>query len=111
MLTASSGGQSEVGFVTYGDAGTIFGVVSSPTGQYVGGTTATATNILTGATTTAGGVTNDGYFYIVGLAPGTYNVSVNGAVSGQLQTFSNVVVTAGQQTVLTVAPFALRAGR
>jgi hypothetical protein len=47
----------------------------------------------------------------VGLAPGTYNVSVNGAVSGQLQTFSNVVVTAGQQTVLTVSPFALRALR
>lgn len=111
VLTASSGGQSEVGFVTYGDAGTIRGVVSSTTGQYVGGTTATATNYLTSAVTAAGGVTNDGYFYIVGLAPGTYSVNVTGAVSGQLQTFSNVVVTAGQQTVLTVAPFALRAGR
>ncbi len=108
VLTATSGGQKEFGFVTYGDAGTIRGQVSSTTGQYVGGTTATATNSVTGVVSSAGGVTNDGYFYIVGLIAGTYTVNVTGAASGQLQTFTGVVVTSGQQTVVTMTPFAQR---
>ena len=108
VLTATSGGQTEVGFVTYGNAGTISGRATSTLGQYVGGTTVTATNTVGGAVTSAGGLTNDGNFYIVGLNPGTYTVTLTGA-SGQVQTFANVVVTAGQETTVAVTPFAVPA--
>jgi len=108
VLTAASGSQTEVAFLTYGNAGTISGHVTSTTGQYVGGTTASATNMLTGSVTPAGGITNDGYFYIVGLSAGSYSVTVTGAISGQVQTFPNVAVTAGQETIVTMTPLALR---
>ncbi len=101
VVTATSGGQSEIGFVTYGDAGTIRGQVTSASGGYVGGTTATASNFSTGFSTTSR-VTYDGYFYLVGLAPGTYTVQIDGPISGQTQSFQNVAVIAGQQTALTV---------
>ena len=65
----------------------------------MGGTTVTATNTVGGAVTSAGGLTNDGHFYIVGLNPGTYTVTLTCA-SGQVQTFANVVVTAGQETTV-----------
>lgn len=110
VVTATAGGHSEVAFLTYGDAGTIHGVIASTLGNYVGSSTVTATNTATSEVTSAGGIMNDGHFYLVGLLSGTYTVVVGDGASTQSQSFTNVVVTAGQSTLVNVVPFALRAG-
>ncbi|HYV99464.1 MAG TPA: carboxypeptidase regulatory-like domain-containing protein [Gemmatimonadaceae bacterium] len=105
LVTASSGGQSDIGWVTFGDAGTIRGLVTSTLGQYIGGATATATNSVTGAVTTSG-IGNNGRFVLTGLAPGTYNVILTGTAVGQTaQSFNGIVITAGQTLVVTPVPW------
>ena len=108
-ITATAAGQTDVAWVTYGNAGTIRGQVTSTAGQYVGVTTAWAAPSGGGAIVGQTVVNSDGYFYLVGLAPGSYTVVVN-PTSAPQQQFPNVVVTAGQQTVVTVAPLATRVG-
>lgn len=104
IVTATSGGQVDYGWFTYGDAGAIRGTVSSTSGQDIGPTTVTATNVSTGAVTTSP-VSINGRFFLVGLQPGTYNVFVNGNAPGRSQTLNGVVVTAANTTVITVTPF------
>lgn len=106
-LTASAGGQTEFAFFTFGDAGTIRGQATSMLGQYFGGTTVRATNSATGAVV-PGDWDGDGFFYFVGLAAGTFTIVVT-PVNDPPTTIANVMVVAGQETVVTVAPFPLRA--
>lgn len=107
VLTATSGGQTEVAFFSYGDAGTIRGQATSALGQYVGGTTVRATNAVTGAIS-VGDVNGDGFFYFVGLPEGTFTITVT-PVNDPPTIVTNVAVAAGRETAVTVAPFSLRA--
>jgi hypothetical protein len=108
IITVSVAGQVEHAFLTYGDAGTIRGQVTSTAGQDVGLTTAKATNNATGLVTTAGPITNDGFLHVVGLAAGTYTFEITSG-EGVKQTFTGVVVTSGATTDVTPTPLAQHA--
>ncbi|MEP6779706.1 MAG: carboxypeptidase regulatory-like domain-containing protein [Gemmatimonadaceae bacterium] len=104
VITAVSGGQSDIGWITYGNAGAVRGTVVSSSGRYLGGSTATATPTTGGATQTTS-FSNDGNFYLVGLAPGSYTVIVTAQGLPGSQIFNNVVVSAAGVTFVAVAPF------
>lgn len=107
-ITATAGGQSDIAWLTYGFAGSARGTITSTSGRFVGGSTATATPTTGGAQVSAA-VDDNGQFYLVGLVPGSYTVSVSlqGVPGGQV--FTNVIVTAGAITPITLTAFASRA--
>ena len=104
IITATAAGQTDIGWVTYGNAGTIRGQMISASGQYLGGASAIATPTTGGASVTTT-INNDGFFYLIGLPAGSYTVTVSQQGNPAQQTFFGVVATAGSQTVLTLLPF------
>ena len=107
-ITATAGGQTDIAWLTYGYAGSMRGTITSAsTGRYLAGSSATATP-STGGVQVSSVVDDNGQFYLVGLAPGSYTVSVSeqGVASGQV--FMNVTVTAGNITPITLATFPIR---
>ena len=103
-IVARAGGQSDTSWVTYGNAGSIKGTVVSNSGQYLGGSTAIATPSAGGASVISG-LNNEGIFYLTGLPAGTYTVTVSQQGNPIDQRFTNVVVTAGGTTQVTLVPF------
>ena len=103
-VIARSAGQSDTSWVTYGNAGSIKGTVLSTSGAYLGGTTARVVPTAGGAQAIFG-LNNEGIFYAVGLAPGSYTVDVRQQGNPTAQLFTNVIVTAGGTTLLTLVPF------
>jgi hypothetical protein len=105
VITASSGGQKDYGWFTYGDAGVIRGTVSSTSGQDIAPTTVVATNTST-FDQTFSPVSVNGRFFLVGLQPGTYSVEVRSNTPGRpTQTITGITVTAGSTSVITVTPY------
>lgn len=103
-VVATAAGQSDTSWVTYGNAGSIKGTVVSTSGQYLGGSTATATP-TGGGSSVVTGLNNDGVFYLAGLAPGSYTVTVRQQGNPTSQVFTNVNVVVGGTVLLTLAPF------
>ena len=104
VLTATAAGQTDIGWFTYGNAGSIRGNLVSTSGQFLGGSSAIATP-TSGGTSVVSALNNDGYFYLIGLAPGSYTVTVSQQGNPAQQTFFGVIVTAGGTTLLTLVPF------
>ncbi|MBL0171726.1 MAG: carboxypeptidase regulatory-like domain-containing protein [Gemmatimonadaceae bacterium] len=104
VITATAFGQTDIGWVTYGNAGSIKGTMVSTSGQYLGGSTATATPTGGGASVVAT-LNNEGVFYLVGLPVGSYTVVVRQQGNPVTQTFNSVAVTLGGTSLLTLAAF------
>lgn len=104
VLTATAAGQTDIGWFTYGNAGSIRGNLVSTSGQFLGGSSAIATPTF-GGTSVVSALNNDGYFYLIGLAPGSYTVTVSQQGNYAQQTFFGVIVTAGGTTLVSLAPF------
>ena len=104
VLTATAAGQTDIGWFTYGNAGSIRGNLVSTSGQFLGGSSAIATP-TSGGTSVVSALNNDGYFYLIGLAPGSYTVTVSQQGNPAQQTFFGVIVTAGGTTLVSLAPF------
>lgn len=83
------------------NAADLRGFVRDPQGANVAGATVTASNPATGITRTA--TTNDeGFYQIINLPPGEYQVAVEGT-NFKRAVLSNVVLTVGQRADLDVA--------
>lgn len=103
-VVATSAGQSDTSWVTYGAAGSITGRLVSTSGTYLGGATARVIPTGGGADVKAG-VNNEGVFYLTGLAPGSYTVEVQLQGNPVTQNFAGVIVTTGGTTLLPLTPF------
>jgi hypothetical protein len=106
-ITATAGGQTDIAWLTFGYAGSARGTITSTSGRYVGGSVATATPTNGGAQISSA-VDDNGQFYLVGLAPGSYTIFVymQGVVASQM--FNNVTITPGQTVPIVLTAFPIR---
>lgn len=83
------------------NTGNIEGRVADPNNAAIPGVIITATNQATGLSKTAQ-TNDDGYYRVIFLPPGNYNVATSGAQGFAPASFTNVVVTVGGQTPLDI---------